>query len=99
MKWVEMTSPAIAAVLRDVPLVMNISAVAQHGQHLPVGKDAMLVHYFLDEIEARMLDRALFLPQPQVCCSAHHMNLGAPLPILPHTLHAPISEDDPIGQE
>src|SRR3546814_11339271 len=79
MKWVEMTSPAIAAVMRDVPLVMNISAVEQHGPHLPVGTDAMIGQYFLDEIEARLSDRVLILPQLKVCCSSHHMDFAGTL--------------------
>src|SRR3546814_18312445 len=94
MKWVEMTSPAIAAVMRDVPLVMNIRAVEQHGPHLPVGTDAMIGQYFLDEIEARMSDRVLILPQPKVFCSSHHMDFVGnptirPEPNLPYVSVVP----------
>src|SRR3546814_2094305 len=77
MKWVGMTSPAVAAVMRDVPLGMKSGAVEQHGPHLPVGTDAMIGQYFLDEIEARMTARVLILPQLKVCCSSHHMDFGA----------------------
>lgn len=88
MKWMELTSPEIAALDRKLPLVMNISAVEQHGPHLPVGTDAMVGAYFLERIDAAMGDDLLILPQLKVCCSQHHMDFGGTLTIRHETMLA-----------
>ena len=83
-----MTSPQIAAVDRAVPLVMNISAIEQHGAHLPVGTDAMIGGALLAMAEARMPDKLMMMPQLQVCCSAHHMDFAGTLTIRHETMLA-----------
>lgn len=83
-----MTSPMIAATDRAVPLVMNISAVEQHGPHLPVGTDAMIGENLLDRVDARMGNDLLVLPQLKVCCSSHHMDFGGTLTIRHETMLA-----------
>lgn len=92
MKWTELTSPALAAVDRATPLVMNISAVEQHGPHLPVGTDAMIGAHFLEEANQRLGDQILILPQLQVCCSSHHMDFGGTLTISHETMLAYVGD-------
>lgn len=92
MKWVDLTSPEISALPRDVPLVMNISAVEQHGAHLPVGTDAMIGAHVLDRLDAALDKRVLILPGVSVCCSAHHMDFGGTLSVSHATLAAYVSD-------
>ncbi|GAA4774385.1 creatininase family protein [Stakelama sediminis] len=87
-----MTSPQIAQVNRALPLVMNISAVEQHGHHLPVGTDAMIGANLLSMVEARMPERMLVLPQLQICCSAHHSDFAGTLTIRHETMLAYICD-------
>lgn len=88
MKWMDLTSPEIAALDRALPLVMNISAVEQHGPHLPVGTDAMVGEFFLGRVDAAMREDVLILPQLRVCCSSHHMDFGGTLTIRHETMLA-----------
>lgn len=92
VKWVELTSPALAAIDRAIPLVMNISAVEQHGAHLPVGTDAMIGAHFLAEAERRLGDDVVVLPQLQVCCSGHHMDFGGTLTVSHETMLAYVGD-------
>ncbi|TPG20144.1 creatininase family protein [Sphingomonas koreensis] len=92
MKWAELSSPALAAIDRDVPLVMNIAAIEQHGAHLPVGTDAMIGAHFLAEAERRLGDGILLLPQLQVCCSGHHMDFAGTLTVSHETMLAYVGD-------
>lgn len=86
VKWAALTSPALAAIDRRIPVVMNISAVEQHGPHLPVGTDAMIGAFFMDRIDTLMADAVLILPQLAVCCSSHHMDFAGSLTIRHETM-------------
>jgi creatinine amidohydrolase len=39
----EMTWPEISNLSRDVPVVVPVAALEQHGQHMPVFTDSLLV--------------------------------------------------------
>lgn len=43
MQLQEMSWPAVARTSKDVPVVVPIAAVEQHGHHLPVFTDSMLL--------------------------------------------------------
>ena len=43
MRLQELSWPAIAAVSKKVPVVVPIAAVEQHGRHLPIFTDSMLL--------------------------------------------------------
>ena len=39
----DMTWPAVKALNRNIPVVIPIAAVEQHGHHLPVSTDSLLL--------------------------------------------------------
>lgn len=92
VRWAELTSPRIALLDRSIPLVMNISAVEQHGAHLPVGTDAMIGGHLLTEVNRRLGERVLILPQLAVCCSSHHMDFAGTLTVSHETMLAYVGD-------
>jgi creatinine amidohydrolase len=88
MRWEQLTSRQLAQVSRDVPVVMNIAAIEQHGPHLPLATDSLIGAHFLDRLDAALPQDVLILPQVQVGCSAHHMDFDGTLTVRHETLLA-----------
>jgi creatinine amidohydrolase len=83
MYWEKMTSAAIYAVDRSVPVVLNLAAIEQHGPHLPVDTDAVIGAHFLSALDHNDPQAQLILPQVKVGCSAHHLDFDGTLSV-PH---------------
>ena len=92
MKWPELTSPEIGALDRDIPVVLSLGAVEQHGPHLPLKTDAFLGRYFLEHIDKAMSKDLLILPPVEVCCSAHHMSFPGTLSVRHETLQRYVTD-------
>ncbi len=69
-----MTWPAVAALSRDTPVVIPTAAMEQHGHHLPVFTDTMLVGEITRRAEAQLRQRALFTPVLWLGNSFHHLD-------------------------
>jgi len=72
MLLADMTSPAVQALDRNVPVIIPIAALEQHGQHLPVFTDSLL----LGEVVRRAAStaHALFVPLQWLGNSHHHID-------------------------
>ncbi len=81
-----MTAVKLRAVDRDVPLVIPVGAIEQHGPHLPVNTDAFLAEHFARLLHRQRGDGVLILPVVSVGMSEHHMDLGGTLSVEHHTL-------------
>jgi creatinine amidohydrolase len=86
MKWALLTARDLAAVSRELPVIMNIAAIEQHGPHLPVATDSLVGAHFIDRLDERLQDDVLIVPQVRVCCSAHHMDFAGTLTVRHETL-------------
>jgi creatinine amidohydrolase len=86
MKWELLTTVQLAALSRDVPVVMNIAAIEQHGPHLPLATDSLIGAHFLERLDERLPEDLLVLPQVKVCCSGHHMDFDGTLTVRHETL-------------
>ena len=62
MLLAEQPWPTIAGLSRDTPVVIPIAAVEQHGHHLPVFTDSMLLGEIVRRIEAEMSGELLITP-------------------------------------
>jgi creatinine amidohydrolase len=69
MNW-----PAVAALARDTPVVIPTAALEQHGHHLPVFTDSMLVGEITRRAEEQLRDRILLAPVMWLGNSQHHMD-------------------------
>ncbi len=78
----EMTWPDVAALSRDIPVVLPVAALEQHGRHLPLITDSLLLGEVVRRVAATVGDRVLFAPLQWLGNSDHHLDF-------PGTLSAP----------
>src|SRR5260370_14592590 len=74
MRLAELTRPAAAdAAAAGAIAVLPVGSVEQHGQHLPVGTDSLLVAAVADGLERRRPESILLMPVQWYGASAHHL--------------------------
>lgn len=69
LKWTD-----VDALRRDVPVVIPIAALEQHGRHMPVFTDSMLLGEVLRRASEPLKDRVLFAPMMWLGNSEHHLD-------------------------
>ncbi len=74
MYLADLTWPAMAALDRNTPVVIPVAAVEQHGHHLPVYTDSLLLGEVVRRVELAMGNRALFAPLQWLGNSHHHID-------------------------
>jgi creatinine amidohydrolase len=74
MNLSDLTWPEVDALPRDLPVVIPIAALEQHGHHLPVFTDSMLLGELIRRVSEPMHDRVLFTPLMWLGNSHHHMD-------------------------
>ena len=83
MLWHELSSPAIDALDKNLPVVVPIASCEQHGQHLPVFVDTIQVHEIATRVEAEMSDRILLVPSLWLGSSHHHKDFAGTISVRP----------------
>ena len=81
MYWENLTSPQIAKLDKNIPVVLPIAAIEQHGSHLPLATDRMIGAHFCKELDKKMEDQVLILPPISVGCSEHHTDFEGSLSV------------------
>jgi creatinine amidohydrolase len=81
----EMSWPSVAAVSKDTPVVAPIAALEQHGGHLPVFTDSMLLGEVVRRAFEATGDRVLWAPLLWVGNSHHHLDFAGTLSASPRT--------------
>jgi creatinine amidohydrolase len=81
----EMSWPAVGALSKDVPVVVPIAAVEQHGPHLPVFTDSMLLGEVVRRAAERLPDRVVWAPLLWLGNSHHHIDFAGTLSAAPRT--------------
>ena len=76
MNLVEMTWPEVSALSKDTPVVIPVAAIEQHGHHLPVVTDSLLLGEIVARVSARMAERVLFAPLQWLGNSHHHLDFA-----------------------
>lgn len=79
MIWDQLTSPQIASLDRNIPVLLPIAATEQHGPHLPLATDRLIGEYFAYQLNALINDHILILPTISIGCSSHHMDFPGTL--------------------
>jgi len=75
--------PAVADLSRDTPVVIPIAALEQHGHHLPVFTDSLLLGEVTRRAKEAVGDRVLFAPLMWLGNSEHHLDFAGTLSASP----------------
>jgi creatinine amidohydrolase len=74
MNLADLTWPAVDRLSRDIPVVIPIAALEQHGHHLPVFTDSLLLGEIVRRAADALKDKAVFTPMMWWGNSHHHMD-------------------------
>jgi creatinine amidohydrolase len=85
MLLAQLSWPAVAALAKDVPVVMPIAAVEQHGRQLPVFTDSMLLGEIVRLASEPLGDRVVWAPLLWLGNSHHHLDFAGTLSAAPRT--------------
>jgi creatinine amidohydrolase len=85
MKLMELSWSKVATLAPDTPVVIPIAAIEQHGHHLPVGVDSMLLEEIVRRVESRLADQILVTPLQWFGNSHHHLDFAGTLSASPRT--------------
>jgi creatinine amidohydrolase len=83
MQLQDMSWPAVAALSRDIPVAVPIAALEQHGKHLPVFTDSMLLGEVVRRASSTLGDRVLWAPLMWLGNSHHHLDFAGTLSASP----------------
>ena len=79
MLLAEQTWKAVHEMSKDVPVLVPIAALEQHGHHLPVFTDSMLLGEVVRRANDQLGAQALFTPLQWLGNSHHHMDFAGTL--------------------
>src|SRR5437016_6137074 len=79
VELLEMTWPQVAALSKDMPVVVPVAALEQHGRHMPLFTDSLLLGDVLRRVKEPMKDRVLFAPLMWLGNSHHHLDFPGTL--------------------
>ncbi len=85
MNWNDLTWPEIKTLAPDTPVVIPVAAIEQHGHHLPVATDSMLLGEVIRRVSSVMNEQVLFAPLQWLGNSDHHMDFAGTLSARPRT--------------
>jgi creatinine amidohydrolase len=74
-----LTWPDVAALSKKTPVIFPVAALEQHGRHMPLYTDSMLLGEIARRAEERLGARALFAPLQWLGNSHHHMDFPGTL--------------------
>lgn len=74
MELTDLAWPAVASLPRETPIVFPIAALEQHGHHLPVFTDSLLLGEVMRRVKPCLAGRALFAPLMWLGNSHHHLD-------------------------
>jgi creatinine amidohydrolase len=83
VELLEMSWPQVAGLSRDVPVVVPIAALEQHGRHMPVFTDSLLLGEVVRRAKEPLKDRVVFAPLMWLGNSHHHMDFAGTLSASP----------------
>ena len=80
MNLAEMTWKEVDSLSRDTPVVFSIAACEQHGLHMPLFTDSLLLGELMRRVQERPLaERLLFAPLQWFGNSHHHLGMPGTL--------------------
>lgn len=92
MFWEEISSKNHESIDRNIPVLLNIASIEQHGPALPVVVDSLIGWELCLAVEKQLAQELLVLPQLKVCYSQHHMDFAGSLTVSHEALLLYLSE-------
>ncbi len=86
MIWQELNSTDFARIDSRTPVILPITAVEQHGPHLPVATDRLIAEHFSMLLHEKNENGVLILPTVSVGYSEHHMDFAGSMTLRHETL-------------
>ena len=83
MWWHEQSWRTIQSLKKDIPVVIPLGSIEQHGHHLPLCVDTAQVTAIAERAEKALGDDALVLPTLWLGCSEHHMDFPGTVSVRP----------------
>jgi len=74
MELAKLTWPDVDALGRDIPVIIPIAALEQHGRHLPLFTDSMLTNEIARRAHTGIQEQTLLVPLTWLGNSHHHMD-------------------------
>ncbi len=74
MQLINMTWPDVASLPRQTPIVIPVAATEQHGKHLPVCTDSLLLGEVMRRSAEKVSNRIVFAPSMWLGNSHHHLD-------------------------
>lgn len=85
MDLTDLAWPAVAALPKDTPIVFPIAALEQHGHHLPLFTDSLLLGEIVRRVKEKFSQRVIFAPLMWLGNSDHHLDFAGTLSAAPRT--------------
>jgi creatinine amidohydrolase len=79
----DLSWPAVAALGKDTPVVVPVAAMEQHGRHLPLFTDSLLLAEIVRRVSRRLAGEVLFAPLMWLGNSDHHLDFEGTLSAAP----------------
>jgi creatinine amidohydrolase len=83
MQLTDLNWPAVDILDRDTPIVFPVAALEQHGRHMPLFTDSLLLGEVVRRAAERVGDRVLFAPLQWLGNSDHHLDFPGTLSAAP----------------
>ena len=84
MELTDLSWPAVAALPKTTPVVFPIAALEQHGKHMPVFTDSLLLGEVIRRVKlAPVAEKCLFAPLQWLGNSHHHVDFPGTLSASP----------------
>src|SRR5438128_345904 len=85
MQLTDLTWTRVQALSRDTPVVFPIAALEQHGRHMPLFTDSMLLGEIVRRTAEQLGEHVLFAPLMWLGNSEHHLDFAGTLSAAPRT--------------
>lgn len=83
MNLADLPWPVVSALSKDTPVIIPVAALEQHGHHLPVFTDSLLLGEVVRRVSSRFEKTALFAPLTWLGNSEHHLDFAGTLSATP----------------
>ena len=74
MQLMDLTWAQVEKLPRDMPVLIPIAALEQHGRHMPLFTDSLLLGEVVRRVQETLEDRVLFTPLMWLGNSEHHLD-------------------------